>query len=104
MSKKSRLCYHAVPRVMKADVTWLSSLPITESSPEANSIQLDTETDDSNPKRRKLDNNGNVMDDSVWNSIMDAKFWRPFAVYLSGCRININVRQVLEWGENRLEK
>lgn len=100
MSRTSRLCYHAVPRVMKTDVTWLNTLPITECNPEANS---DTETEDSNPKRRKLDNNDNVMDDSVWNSIMDAKFWKPFATYLSACRINTNVRQVLEWGENRLD-
>lgn len=100
MSKESRLCYHAVPRVMQSDVSWLNSLPPTDQAISDNS---DDEADNPIRKRRKLSDDEDRLDDSVWSSIDDSKFWRPFAVYLSGCRININVRQVLEYGQRRLE-
>lgn len=100
MSKASRLCYHAVPRVMKTDVNWLNSLPPTDNETTAND---DDEIQNMNCKRRKLSDDEDRLDDNVWSSIVDNKFWRPFAVYLSGCRININVRQVLEYGEHKLD-
>lgn len=105
MSKESRLCYHAVPRVMKSDVSWLNVLPPTDNATEANNRNDDdddSDIDNPNCKRRKFNDENDDLDDSVWNSIVDHKFWRPFATYLSGCRININVRQVLEYGEHQL--
>lgn len=104
MSKESRLCYHAVPRVMKTDVSWLNSLPTTDNETETinRDDDVDADSDNSNCKRRKLTDDKDELDYIVWNSIVDNKFWRPFATYLSGCRININVRQVLEYGEHQL--
>ena len=115
MSRESRLCYHAVPRIMKTDVGWLNS-PLNETD-ELNSKgepistereeDVDSDEDNKNRKKRRLtlpsDNEyDDVFVESLWTGITDAEQWQPFADYITDCRINVNVRQVLEHGEQSL--
>lgn len=119
MSKESRLCYHAVPRIMKTDVDWMNS-PLNESDetshkePETTTIEnvidgenVDSEEDNRNRKKRRLtsssdDEYNDAFVENLWTSIADAEQWKPFADYIIDCRINVNVRQVLEHGEQSL--
>lgn len=113
MSKESRLCYHAVPRIMKTDIEWLNS-PMNETDeskeetiPTEREENVDSDEDNKNRKKRRLtlpsDNEYNDMFvESLWTSITDAEQWQPFAEYIIDCRINVNVRQVLEHGEQSL--
>lgn len=107
MSRESRLCYHAVPKIMKTDVNWLNS-PLEESK-EANSNDgdFDAREENTNRKKRRLtmpnDTECNdAFDENLWNNIVDINEWQPFGDYISDCRINMNVRQVLENGEQTL--
>lgn len=108
MSRSSRLSYHAVPRIMKSDI------PNSWQSIECNSHadvedQLDAA---SQTKRRKIQCEESVsnielvklanIDEKLWTTILDDVSWQPFDQYVSGCRININVRQVLRSGQSTL--
>lgn len=111
MSKASRLCYHAVPRIVKTDVTWVNE-PLYKND-EGNAIEVepidDVENDEDSKYRKKrrltlpCDNDYNdAFVEELWCSIVDSEQWKPFADYISDCRINMNVRQVLELGEQSL--
>lgn len=85
MSKESRLCYHAVPRIMGGCLkTW-------ELEEEDNFLEHKA------GKKIKLDLNMELIADC-----RDESFWKPFEKYLEDSRININVRQVLNHGQNKL--
>lgn len=75
MSKESRLCYHAVPRILHGCTEKWNELEQTDS----NSTQND-----------------------LWSSCGESAFWSPFNSYLKDCRINLNVRQVLNKDQERL--
>lgn len=78
MSKESRLCYHAVPRIISA-----------QENPWDN-----------------IDCNENISHDKkfdVFLKFYDESFWKPFGNYLSASRINLNVRQVLFKNQSTLE-
>ncbi|XP_018787311.1 PREDICTED: DNA demethylase ALKBH1 [Bactrocera latifrons] len=99
MSGESRLCYHAVPRVMKArDEPW-NNFVHTESSISISSPSL---------KRARIDStlvekvNSYGIDTTLYKKVIDEAFWLPFKNYLNCARININVRQVLNAGVTRL--
>lgn len=107
MSRESRLCYHAVPKIMKTDVTWLNA-PLEEPK-EANSNDgdFDAQEENTNRKKRRLtmpnDTDFNdAFEENLWIKIDDINEWKPFGDYISDCRINMNVRQVLEIGEKTL--
>lgn len=73
MSKQSRLCYHGIPKIIRA-----ASEPWNKKSSECDANSVDS-----------------VIDKEVIaNSIQDW-YWRPYSDYISNSRININVRQVL---------
>lgn len=104
MSRQSRLCYHAVPRIIETDVAC-----INESQIEDEQSISDVESVDGNNgcKRQRLTTNeANSYDDAfeehLWNTVIDSKVWKPFFDYVSECRINVNVRQVLENGAQSL--
>lgn len=75
MSKESRLCYHAVPRILK-----------TFEDPWNNFF--------SNPQENFVDTFTGSMNLELLGQVNDELFWKPFDHYVSDCRININVRQV----------
>lgn len=76
MTKESRLCYHAVPRILhKSEEAW---------------------------KDTAIVNSEDSGDDELWISCRDEAFWRPFDTYLRDCRINLNVRQVLNKEQTRI--
>ncbi|KAL7743016.1 hypothetical protein ACLKA6_011375 [Drosophila palustris] len=85
MSMESRLCYHAVPRVIKEDKEpWnLLSNIFKDTNNEAN---IDTSS----------------MDLVLFDQVKDEVFWNPFDRYTSDSRININVRQVLPAGVSKI--
>ncbi|XP_068154875.1 nucleic acid dioxygenase ALKBH1 isoform X1 [Drosophila tropicalis] len=76
MSNESRLCYHAVPRVMKASEEPWSS--------------IDDNTDDLANHSDNL-----ALDIDLYRRVNDKDFWLPFGNYVKDSRINMNVRQVL---------
>ncbi|XP_077286549.1 alpha-ketoglutarate-dependent dioxygenase AlkB [Arctopsyche grandis] len=79
MSKDSRLCYHAVPRIVKAvDQPWM----------------LDSQCNQHNITEFK---------NSFTDNLYDVEFWKPFDEYINSSRININVRQVLFSHQNSLD-
>ncbi|XP_011193128.1 nucleic acid dioxygenase ALKBH1 [Zeugodacus cucurbitae] len=99
MSGESRLCYHAVPRVMKAsDEPW-NNLVHTESA---------ISTESPSCKRARIEPvvidkvNTFGIDTTLYQQVIDETFWLPFKNYLNYARININVRQVLNAGETKL--
>lgn len=56
---------------------------------------------ESESKRRKVEQHGE-LDSELWYLIKDETEWRIFETYVQDCRININVRQVLNTGQNSL--
>lgn len=102
MSQMSRLCYHAVPRVMKArEETW--NFPVLT---EKHTQEAVTEPWQPSKKLRidiaKWSNNDIMEDALVWSmdgllyqQVSNELYWQPFKNYLHDSRININVRQVL---------
>ncbi|SPP86472.1 blast:Alkylated DNA repair protein alkB homolog 1 [Drosophila guanche] len=82
MSEESRLCYHAVPRIIKTQSSWTSELKIKD-------IEIE-----------ELEEN--CLDKALLQKVGDWNFWKPFSWYLNDSRININVRQVLKPGESTL--
>lgn len=113
MSKESRLCYHAVPRIMKTNVNWLNT-PMNDAPDDFNPKEQEADIDSSesvehkNRKKQRLtlpndnDNQNDSFVENLWTNIADSKQWQPFADYINDCRINVNVRQVLEHGEQSL--
>lgn len=105
MSEESRLCYHAVPRIMKTDVTWMNNFE------EENVAQTEKEVvsglEFNSCKKRRLtitsdSENDDGFEQNIWDIITDYEQWKPFFEYISDCRINMNVRQVLDHGEQSL--
>lgn len=77
MAKESRLCYHAVPRILHgSEERW---------------NELGEEGEE-----KCSENN------DLWSKCRDSGFWRPFDMYLRDCRINLNVRQVLNKDQERI--
>ncbi|XP_067637724.1 nucleic acid dioxygenase ALKBH1-like [Eurosta solidaginis] len=100
MSGISRLCYHAVPRVLKArEQPWNALIPCMQSKTSLDIPSCKRPRLDANPLQRT---NAHGMDTILYNQVVDETFWLPFKSYLSYARININVRQVLNAGETRL--
>ncbi|KAJ6638920.1 Nucleic acid dioxygenase ALKBH1 [Pseudolycoriella hygida] len=92
MSQESRLCYHAVPRVFKSDLsTW--------------NLEEKDEDDDYREvtrKRRRVSQQSDHINTELWDLVLNKDFWQPFNEYVDNCRINANVRQVLREGQNTL--
>ncbi|XP_034489948.1 nucleic acid dioxygenase ALKBH1 isoform X2 [Drosophila innubila] len=80
MSMEARLCYHAVPRVMKADEEPWNSLYNTYTENNKEAVNTD------------------LLDLVLYEQVKDEMFWIPFNRYINDSRININVRQVLPAG------
>ncbi|KAH8286829.1 hypothetical protein KR018_000723 [Drosophila ironensis] len=79
MSGESRLCYHAVPRIIQGG-----------STPTSGSLS-------SEPM-----NGESIIDQELFNQVGDSNFWQSYANYMTESRININVRQVLKPGITQL--
>ncbi|KAH8376312.1 nucleic acid dioxygenase ALKBH1 [Drosophila serrata] len=79
MSGESRLCYHAVPRILKDHKTV--------------NCDLSKEFDDS------CGGDLNALDMDLFEHVGNLSFWQPFSDYIVDSRININVRQVLKPGQ-----
>lgn len=98
MARESRLCYHAVPKILPA-----TKEPWNECGEDSASCDED---DDSYifSKKRKLDarHDVSVMDTKLWTDVGTGEFWKEFGDYIRDCRININVRQVLKSGQTTL--
>ncbi|XP_005176167.1 nucleic acid dioxygenase ALKBH1 [Musca domestica] len=103
MSRESRLCYHAVPRVMKArEETWNTLIePPSKSSKESSlepPVQPNKRLRTEVPCITSTDTQAALewgMDPILYHQVTDDIFWSPFKSYLHDSRININVRQVL---------
>lgn len=103
MSQQSRLCYHAVPRVMKArQETWNILKQHKELPDDLKGIEISTQPS----KRMRTDvtymSNNEMetalewsMDVVLYQQVSNDLYWTPFKNYLHDSRININVRQVL---------
>lgn len=85
MSEHTRLCYHAVPRIMK-ETSKMSSYKSTKRE-----VQCDVVV------------KNNCMDLKLHDQIEDELFWAPFCHYVNDARININVRQVLPAGVSQIK-
>lgn len=94
MSKESRLCYHAVPRVMKATTECWNEF----------SVKKDVPLEPPKPKKLKCEIIPPVDDEwqletQLFENCADENFWSPFRQFVNDSRININVRQVLKEGQ-----
>lgn len=104
MSRSSRLSYHAVPRIMRSDISpgWKTSIPnriITlKVNHEAESQAKRRKTEFPEPNQNEQLETVN-LDEKLWATVADDAFWQPFDDYVQGCRININIRQVLRSGQ-----
>lgn len=80
MSKESRLCYHAVPKITPASAQpW-------------------------NVIEEEVSNLNNVNNSNIYDECKDELFWKPFNNYIQKSRINVNIRQVLQKGQNKLDR
>lgn len=94
MSRQSRLCYHAVPKIMPATIEpWKTVEQI-----------YDDDDDENFSKKRKIMDKEDCSDVNMelWENVKDSIFWNEFDEYVQDCRININVRQVLKSGQKTL--
>lgn len=87
MSQESRLCYHAVPRIMRT-------------SRELWNEPLDHFT--INEFKCKDLKSCTSLDRNLYQNVANNEFWLPYKKYLHDCRINVNVRQVLKPGQRCL--
>lgn len=78
MSGKSRLCYHGVPKILSSKKKPWKIEQIKEIVPHKFQYLV--------------------------NKMYQSSFVEPFEEYLENSRININVRQVLREGQQRLSK
>lgn len=113
MSKESRLCYHAVPKIIKTDVSWINA-PLDENLEniiKTNDRHDCVELERSTNKKRRLNHlqnddqklNDDALSENVWNCVIEKDHWKPFGDYIFDCRINMNVRQVLDTGKQILD-
>lgn len=72
MSGESRLCYHAVPKILQSETILCNDLKTVPSSVP------------------------NGFDMELIKNVQDENFWKQFRDYQSHCRININIRQVFK--------
>lgn len=90
---------------MKTDVAWLNE-PTDNTESCCSSDHTDKNADTSVAKRRRLTVSTSKYCDSfvddIWEFVVEQAQWKPYADYINDCRININVRQVLDAGENTL--
>ncbi|KAH8398900.1 hypothetical protein KR222_001151 [Zaprionus bogoriensis] len=86
MSEQSRLCYHAVPRVMKENKQYLNYRTVPEMK-----------------TSEPLQTHSNAMNMNLYDKTDDESFWAPFSNYIKNSRININVRQVLPAGLSQIK-
>ncbi|XP_060664030.1 nucleic acid dioxygenase ALKBH1 [Drosophila nasuta] len=91
MSEASRLCYHAVPRVMTTDQEpW-------------NIVESKANTSKENNDVGNMDTNlNNALDSKLFEKVKDELFWQPFNEFIHESRINMNVRQVLPMGMHQI--
>lgn len=82
MSRDSRLCYHAVPRILTAATT-----PWTLPTISATTASVRSESN---------------FDAELASAVCCEEFWEPFERFVMRSRINLNVRQVLPSGEASL--
>uniref|UniRef100_A0A1A9W347 Fe2OG dioxygenase domain-containing protein n=1 Tax=Glossina brevipalpis TaxID=37001 RepID=A0A1A9W347_9MUSC len=103
MTSESRLCYHAVPLIMKArEDSWNAHIA---SKP----IDLIKQTVGKG-MRTELDHlNSNETEFVQWSTscllyeqVCNEAFWLPYSNYLQDSRLNINVRQVLNEDQETL--
>ncbi|XP_055615778.1 nucleic acid dioxygenase ALKBH1 [Toxorhynchites rutilus septentrionalis] len=95
MTHASRLCYHAVPRVF----------PCTQSAQQRWSPGSDGTAGEEHPEGQSTTICCTPISTTVWNDCRETgspHHWSAFADYISNSRININIRQVLNEGENHL--
>lgn len=95
MSKQSRLCYHAVPRVMKDCLE-----PWKNLGDSSTTVCEKDEVEQPNCKKMKEETSDLLVE--LLDDCRDDSFWKPFQSYLDTTRININIRQVLKDGQTSL--
>lgn len=76
MSKESRLCYHAVPKILPAEFEFWN----------------------------EIDNLTELTTNNLYENCKKDYFWENFNKYIKQSRINVNVRQVLREGQNKLNR
>lgn len=107
MSKESRLCYHAVPRILQTDISWINRTMNETNDDECTELDVDVASSENCYKKRRLitvndcDNN-DAFQENLWDDVINHERWKPFSDYISDCRINVNVRQVLHHGQQSL--
>nr|XP_022920580.1 nucleic acid dioxygenase ALKBH1 [Onthophagus taurus] len=82
MSKKSRLCYHGVPKIL-------------------NCVNKSWNLNENFDKDELIED---FIDKNVLNLCCDNDKWERFNNYINNSRININIRQVLRKGEIKVNK
>ncbi|XP_067939015.1 nucleic acid dioxygenase ALKBH1-like isoform X1 [Watersipora subatra] len=106
MSRNARMSYHAVPRILPNDSSYLNYTPAFPGDVHTSNIPTDRENchlkrtydEKATPcKRIKLESEKFSAD--LISSLEDADSWSLFRRLLSGGRLNINVRQVFEPGK-----
>lgn len=101
MSKESRLSYHAVPRIIETDIVWLNNIGNDNDNHNANGENIDG-NQSCKRKRLTIDNYDDKFQIKLWDDVHELKHWQPFFDYVTECRINVNIRQVLNNGEQTL--
>ena len=105
MSKESRLCYHAVPKILpcKKEAELSSSLK-NEEEKDTSCCLSSFKTDESASDCENQTQNLSEFEDIVSNVnkniqfVMSSLDYKPFQNYLNSARINMNIRQVLPPG------
>lgn len=95
MSRQSRLSYHAVPRILHgaaAECWHVADAAAADAAIEPHAKRKKR----SAPEEERVQVDG--LDAELWRDVQATEVWRPFGEYVSECRININVRQVLPSG------
>lgn len=91
MSKESRLCYHAVPRVLPRQKI-INDEPPWSFTKDFHSPSL---LINNNDKTRSRNEFNWFLQNSICETITNQKQWTIYQSYLQESRININVRQVM---------
>uniref|UniRef100_A0A1A9VBX9 Fe2OG dioxygenase domain-containing protein n=1 Tax=Glossina austeni TaxID=7395 RepID=A0A1A9VBX9_GLOAU len=103
MTRESRLCYHAVPRIMKArDDPWNEYITLSPSDLLKQTADRRVHKDIAQVERNDTEFVQWSMDLTLYERVCNEAFWLPYKNYLQDSRININVRQVLNEGEETL--
>lgn len=91
MSKESRLCYHAVPRVLSR---WKNDFEEDPWSFGKDSTSLFSVLNDFSGNLREFKGKY-CFESSICREIINEKQWSAYQRYIDDSRININVRQVM---------